>query len=153
GPTASGTLALGHNGNLTNTRELTRLVQQRYGTQLSLEGEDCATDTTILTALLAGDSGHTLTETALEMLPQVRGAFSLAFMTEDTLYAARDPQRTGNAPAAARRLPPGGHDRRHPLRRPRPAGDPATGAGPAGTRLGGHLRNRGFGHHRRCLRT
>src|SRR5699024_9233498 len=92
GPTASGTLALGHNGNLTNTRELTRLVQQRYGTRLSLEGEDCASDTTILTALFAGDSGHSLTETALEMLPQVRGAFSLAFMTEDTLYAARDPQ-------------------------------------------------------------
>src|SRR5690606_39173781 len=29
--------------------------------------------------------------TALEVLPRVQGAFSLAFISEDTLYAARDP--------------------------------------------------------------
>jgi amidophosphoribosyltransferase len=29
---------------------------------------------------------------AMEVLPQLRGAFSLTFMDEDTLYAARDPQ-------------------------------------------------------------
>ena len=28
----------------------------------------------------------------MEVLPQLRGAFSLTFMDEDTLYAARDPQ-------------------------------------------------------------
>lgn len=92
GPTASGTLALGHNGNLTNTRELTRLLRRRDGTELPTDGQDCASDTTILAALFAGEEGHTLSETALEMLPRVRGAFSLAFMTEDSLYAARDPQ-------------------------------------------------------------
>src|SRR5690625_4009623 len=92
GPTASGTLALGHNGNLTNTRALIRLAAERYGVQLPDDGDDCASDTTVLTALLHGDGEHTLAATAMEMLPQVRGAFSLAFMTEDTLYAARDPQ-------------------------------------------------------------
>ena len=92
GPTASGTLALGHNGNLTNTRALIRLAAERYDAQLPDDGADCASDTTVLTALLHGDSGHTLTETALDVLPRLRGAFSLVFMTENTLYAARDPQ-------------------------------------------------------------
>ena len=31
-------------------------------------------------------------EAALEILPRLRGAFSLVFMDETTLYAARDPQ-------------------------------------------------------------
>src|SRR5699024_1799714 len=92
GPTASGTLALGHNGNLTNTRALIRLAAERYGVQLPDDGDDCASDTTVLTALLHGDAEHTLAETAMDVLPQLRGAFSLAFMTENTLYAARDPQ-------------------------------------------------------------
>jgi len=92
GPTASGTLALGHNGNLTNTRALIRLAAERYGVQLPDDGADCASDTTVLTALLHGDAEHTLAETAMDVLPRLRGAFSLAFMTENTLYAARDPQ-------------------------------------------------------------
>ena len=32
-----------------------------------------------------------LEEVAMLMLPQLKGAFSVTFMTEDTLYAARDP--------------------------------------------------------------
>jgi len=50
------------------------------------------TDTAVLTALLAGDLDHTLEATALELLPEVKGAFCLVFMDETTLYAARDPQ-------------------------------------------------------------
>ncbi len=50
------------------------------------------TDTALITALLAGDPDHSLESTALEILPELRGAFSLVFMDEDTLYAARDPQ-------------------------------------------------------------
>src|SRR5690625_997755 len=93
GPTASGTVALGHNGNLTNTSELIELVGQRYGVPVRNRLRDqCATDTAVLTALLSGDPGHHLEETALEVLPRLRGAFSLAFISEDTLYAARDPQ-------------------------------------------------------------
>jgi amidophosphoribosyltransferase len=64
-----------------------------------------ATDTAILTGLLAGDMDHTLEQTALELLPQVRGAFSLVFMDEDTLYAARDPH--GVRPLALGRLDAG----------------------------------------------
>jgi amidophosphoribosyltransferase len=46
----------------------------------------------VLTALLAGNPDNSLENTALELLPKVKGAFSLVFMDEQTLYAARDPQ-------------------------------------------------------------
>ena len=93
GRTASGTVALAHNGNLTNTADLLDLLKQRYPNQTENEitGGN-TTDTAVLTALLAGDLDHTLEATALELLPKVKGAFCLAFMDETTLYAARDPQ-------------------------------------------------------------
>jgi len=92
GPTASGTVALAHNGNLTNTAELIDLVAERYGARRRGElARGNTTDTAIVTALLAGDPDHTLEATALEVLPRLRGAFSLVFMDEHTLYAARDP--------------------------------------------------------------
>ncbi|WP_129336441.1 amidophosphoribosyltransferase [Cellulomonas endophytica] len=93
GATAGGTVALGHNGNLTNTAELVDLVAERYGQQRRGElARGNTTDTALITALLAGDPDHTLEATALEVLPRLRGAFSLVFMDEHTLYAARDPQ-------------------------------------------------------------
>ena len=93
GPTASGTIALGHNGNLTNTAELVALVGERYGNEMRAKLLDkSATDTAVLTALLSGDPDRTLEMTALEVLPLLRGAFSIAFMDEQALYAARDPQ-------------------------------------------------------------
>jgi len=93
GATSAGTLALAHNGNLTNTTELIELVAQRYGTQRRNElVGGASSDTMVLTALFAGDPDHTLEATALEVLPRVRGAFSLVFMDETAIYAARDPQ-------------------------------------------------------------
>ncbi|MGV8967851.1 MAG: amidophosphoribosyltransferase [Cellulomonas sp.] len=93
GATAGGTIALAHNGNLTNTAELVDLVAERYGAQRRGElARGNTTDTALVTALLAGDPDHTLEMTALEVLPRLRGAFSLVFMDEHTLYAARDPQ-------------------------------------------------------------
>ena len=92
GRTAYGTVALGHNGNLTNTAELMELLEQRYPDH---EGElrgGNTTDTAVLTALLSGNPDSSLEATALELLPQVKGAFCLVFMDENTLYAARDPQ-------------------------------------------------------------
>ncbi|WP_182112856.1 MULTISPECIES: amidophosphoribosyltransferase [unclassified Actinotalea] len=92
GPTAGGTVALGHNGNLTNTSELVQLVEERYGSRRRGElARGTTTDTALITALLAGDPDHTLETTALEVLPRLRGAFCLVFMDENTLYAARDP--------------------------------------------------------------
>jgi amidophosphoribosyltransferase len=92
GRTAGGTVALGHNGNLTNTLELLELVRHRHP---ELNGEIArgnTTDTAVVTALLTGDLDHTLEATALEVLPLLQGAFCFVFMDESTLYAARDPQ-------------------------------------------------------------
>jgi amidophosphoribosyltransferase len=93
GKTASGTVALGHNGNLTNTSELLEILRANYPHQSDNEitGGN-TTDTAVLTALLAGNPDNSLENTALELLPKVKGAFSLVFMDEQTLYAARDPQ-------------------------------------------------------------
>jgi amidophosphoribosyltransferase len=93
GRTASGTVALGHNGNLTNTAELLEMLRSQYPDQSDNEitGGN-TTDTAVLTALLAGNPDNSLEGTALELLPKVHGAFSLVFMDEQTLYAARDPQ-------------------------------------------------------------
>ena len=93
GRTASGTIALAHNGNLTNTSDLLEMLRSKYPDQTDNEitGGN-TTDTAVLTALMNGDLDHTLEATALELLPKVRGAFCLVFMDETTLYAARDPQ-------------------------------------------------------------
>jgi len=91
GATATGTVALGHNGNLTNTPDLITLIKSRYPSAGEI-GRGNTTDTALITALLAGNPDRTLEATALEVLPLLRGAFSLVFMDETTLYAARDPQ-------------------------------------------------------------
>ena len=108
--TPSASLALGHNGNLINTLELASLLG---GRDAALAGR-ATSDTDVLTALFAaggaprdrswsaGDpaiagpasqpSQPGVEAAALAVLPLVRGAFSLVFMDEQTLYAARDPQ-------------------------------------------------------------
>ena len=93
GRTASGTIALAHNGNLTNTADLLEMLrEQNPGQDVAALTGGNTTDTAVLTALMAGDLDHTLEATALSLLPKVRGAFCLVFMDEHTLYAARDPQ-------------------------------------------------------------
>jgi amidophosphoribosyltransferase len=83
-------VALGHNGNLTNTRELTAMLAAD-----APGGTIAATsDTDVLTELIVENSRGPggVEEAAARILPQVRGAYSLVFMDENTLYAARDPQ-------------------------------------------------------------
>jgi amidophosphoribosyltransferase len=83
-----GSLALGHNGNLTNTGELSELaasLDPRTGAM------GATTDSDLITTLLAAQPGRTPGEAAREVLPTLRGAFCLTFMDQRTLYAARDP--------------------------------------------------------------
>ena len=54
--------------------------------------EASTNDTGLVTALLAHHPDTSLEQRALEVLPQLRGAFCFVWMNEDTLYAARDPQ-------------------------------------------------------------
>ncbi len=97
--TKSGGVALGHNGNLTNTYELARLVAAN-GDRPGEMG--ATTDSDLITRLIAGRPDMSLEEAALEALPLLRGAFSLVFMDEHTLYAARD--RHGVRPLVLGRL-------------------------------------------------
>src|SRR5580693_4003252 len=114
-PTTS--LALGHNGNLINTRELAALLGE---TGQGSGGIAATSDTDVLTALFvsgrvppgatsvasavapagaadgspAGSSAGApagVEDAAAAVLPLAKGAYSLVFMDEQTLYAARDP--------------------------------------------------------------
>jgi amidophosphoribosyltransferase len=95
-PTARGSIALAHNGNLTNTRELA----DRVAGLANVNGEldvpartvESTNDTSLVTALFAHHPDTSLEENAVEVLPSLRGAFSFVWMDENTLYAARDPQ-------------------------------------------------------------
>jgi amidophosphoribosyltransferase len=93
--TPRASLALGHNGNLINTLELAALLPAEPGM-----ASGATSDTDVLTGLFARPAGPDaadaegsgIEEAALAALPLVRGAYSLVFMDEHTLYAARDPQ-------------------------------------------------------------
>jgi amidophosphoribosyltransferase len=108
--TATGHLALAHNGNLTNTVALAERVaevESRSGTLPLGTSIHSTSDTELLTALLAAHPGESLLNAAVDELPLVRGAFSLVFMDDTTLYAARDPQ--GIRPLVVGRLERGGY--------------------------------------------
>ncbi len=100
-PTATGSVALGHNGNLTNTHELSALLAERTAplpdaaegkSKNAKSPEGGTSDTGVMTSLLASYDDRTVEQAAFDVLPKLRGAFSLVFMDETTLYAARDPQ-------------------------------------------------------------
>jgi amidophosphoribosyltransferase len=85
---AGGSLALGHNGNLTNTAELRRFAEQLDPT---VDAMHATSDSDLITRLLSARPDVSLQQAAAEVLPELRGAFSLVFMDENTLHAARDP--------------------------------------------------------------
>jgi len=86
--TGSVSLALGHNGNLINTRELAALLDGRGP---GSTGIAATSDTDVLTALFVSDPAGVVETAAATVLPLAKGAYSLVFMDEQTLYAARDP--------------------------------------------------------------
>jgi len=88
-PTKYGTLALAHNGNLTNTGDLAEMVQ-KLDADSAKNGRGATTDTEIMTALIGLQDEKNVEASAIAVLPKLEGAFSLVFMDEKTLYAARD---------------------------------------------------------------
>jgi amidophosphoribosyltransferase len=93
------TVALGHNGNLVNTRELLeRVPHGRAG----LIG---SSDTELLTALIAQEPATDLVDALTRVLPTVSGAYSLVVMDEQRVIGVRDP--FGFRPLALGRLSSG----------------------------------------------
>lgn len=93
--TATGHLALAHNGNLTNTQDLrARLAElsDQSGELPLTSRREATSDTETLSALIAAHPDLSVEQAAMLELPHVRGAFSLVFMDDDALYGARDPQ-------------------------------------------------------------
>jgi len=97
---ATGALALGHNGNLVNTAELfERAVAEgadagsAANASAPVSSCDRATsDSDLVCGLLAANAEDKgIEQAAMELFPTVRGAFSMVFCDENTLYAARDP--------------------------------------------------------------
>jgi amidophosphoribosyltransferase len=83
--TAHGSIALGHNGNLTNAEELRATLEARG----SIFGS--STDTEVIVHLIALSRAAGLVDKLIDALHQVRGAYSLVVQTVDTIVAVRDP--------------------------------------------------------------
>jgi amidophosphoribosyltransferase len=90
-------LAIGHNGNLVNTREL---LTQLSGGRTRLPA---STDTELLTALLADEPAADTIDALVRVLPRVRGAYSLVVLDEKRVIGVRDP--FGFRPLVLGRLP------------------------------------------------
>ena len=90
-------VAVGHNGNLVNTRQL---LERLPGGRNRLRG---STDTELLTALLSDEPGGDLEDALLRLLPEVSGAYSLVVMDERRVIGVRDPY--GFRPLVLGRLP------------------------------------------------
>jgi amidophosphoribosyltransferase len=91
-----GQIALCHNGNLVNARELRdELVGQGSIFQSS-------SDTEVLLHLYARSKAATVEEAIIESVAQVQGAFSFVMLTRDLMIAVRDPH--GFRPLALGRL-------------------------------------------------
>jgi amidophosphoribosyltransferase len=106
--THSVSVALGHNGNLINTRELAAMVTTPRGASSATSDTEVLTDLFAAGAAPAGSAeaaAASIEENALAILPRAQGAFSLVFMDQKTLYAARDPE--GFRPLVLGRLPRG----------------------------------------------
>lgn len=100
----SGNMALAHNGNLSNARELRRAFSER-GTLFQ-----STSDSELILHLIAQSRRRKQLDQILDALTQLEGAFSLVILTDRQLVAVRDPN--GFRPLALGRLPGGGADGR-----------------------------------------
>jgi amidophosphoribosyltransferase len=78
-------LALAHNGNLINAVELHSELLQRGVTFSS------TSDSEIIAALIATHPAELIEDAIADVLPRLRGAFSIVAMTKDRVLAFRDP--------------------------------------------------------------
>jgi amidophosphoribosyltransferase len=93
---SGGSVAVGHNGNLVNAIELRE--------RLEADGSifQTSSDTEVIVHLIARSKEANLPARIADALRQVKGAYSLVFLSEDTLVAVRDPM--GFRPMALGRI-------------------------------------------------
>ncbi|NND70978.1 MAG: amidophosphoribosyltransferase [Rhodothermales bacterium] len=91
-----GNIAIAHNGNLSNARELRRSFSDR-GTLFQT-----TTDSELILHLIAQSRRRKQIDQILDALSQIEGAYSVAILTDDHLIAARDPN--GFKPLALGRI-------------------------------------------------
>jgi len=96
----SGSIAVAHNGNLVNAHVLKQ--------ELEVSGSifQSTMDTEVIVHLIARSRRGRIEERIVDALTQVRGAYSLLFLTRDKLIAVRDPH--GIRPMVLGRIK-GGH--------------------------------------------
>jgi len=82
---ARGSIAVAHNGNLVNAQEI-RNSLEHAGSIFST-----TSDTEVLIHLLAKSQSDLLADRVAEALMAVKGAYSILFLTETRMVAARDP--------------------------------------------------------------
>ena len=80
-----GSIAVAHNGNLVNAGELRERLEKK-GSIFST-----TSDTETIVHLIARSQAESLSERISDALKRVRGAYSLVFLTETRMVAARDP--------------------------------------------------------------
>jgi amidophosphoribosyltransferase len=97
-----GSLAIAHNGNLVNAEELRTRLEARGSIFQS------GVDTEVILHLIAASRRERLVDRIIEALWQVRGAYSLVFLSEDEMVAVRDPY--GFRPLVLGRLHEGGRE-------------------------------------------
>lgn len=82
---ARGSIALAHNGNLTNYERVRERLEARGSIFQS------SSDTEVVVHLIAMSTQSEVLDRVADALGQVEGAFSILFLTERELIAARDP--------------------------------------------------------------
>ncbi|MEW5706011.1 MAG: amidophosphoribosyltransferase [Actinomycetota bacterium] len=80
-----GSLALAHNGNLINTKELRTMLSKRGFRFRS------TSDSEVIASLIASQAGGGIENAIVEAMKQLHGAYSLVILTENQLFAVRDP--------------------------------------------------------------
>ena len=96
-----GSLAIAHNGNLVNAEELRARLESGGSIFQS------TVDTEVILHLIAASQAPTPVDRIIDALSQVRGAYSLVFLSEDHMVAARDPY--GFRPLVLGRIKHSGH--------------------------------------------
>jgi amidophosphoribosyltransferase len=91
-----GTIGVGHNGNLVNSNSLRNRLEERGSIFQT------TTDSEVILHLVAKSRKETIEDKIIDATSQIRGAFSLVFLTRNKLVAVRDPN--GFRPLAIGRL-------------------------------------------------